>query len=63
MHGAIPPLPNAPSWHGGQLKKKGQGQLYLAFTLKLKDNMSLPEFYFVLVFGTDASVWHQLALC
>jgi len=23
MSGAIPPLPNTPSWHGAQLKKSG----------------------------------------
>jgi hypothetical protein len=28
MSGAIPPLPNTPSWRGAQLKK-AQGQLYL----------------------------------
>jgi hypothetical protein len=28
MSGAIPPLPNTPSWRGAQLKKT-QGQLYL----------------------------------
>jgi hypothetical protein len=29
MSGAIPPLPNTPSWHGAPLKKKAQGQLYI----------------------------------
>jgi hypothetical protein len=29
MHGAIPPLPNTPPWHGAQLKKKAWGQLHL----------------------------------
>jgi hypothetical protein len=29
MSGAIPPLPNMPSWPGAQYKKKAQGQLYL----------------------------------
>jgi hypothetical protein len=29
MSGAIPPLPNTPSWRGAQLKKEAQGQLYL----------------------------------
>jgi heme/copper-type cytochrome/quinol oxidase subunit 2 len=28
MRGAIPPLPNTPSWRGAQLKKP-QGQLYI----------------------------------
>jgi len=28
MSGAIPPLPNTPSWRGAQFKK-AQGQLYL----------------------------------
>jgi hypothetical protein len=28
MRGAIPPLPNTPSWHGTQ-SKKAQGQIYL----------------------------------
>jgi hypothetical protein len=27
MRGAIPPLPNAPSWRGAQIRK-AQGQLY-----------------------------------
>jgi hypothetical protein len=30
---------------------------------QVKDNPSLPEFYSILEFGTDASAWHQLALC
>jgi hypothetical protein len=30
MNGAIPPLPNIPSWRGAQFKK-AQGQLYLYF--------------------------------
>jgi hypothetical protein len=33
MRGAIPPLPNTPSWRGAQLKK-AQGQLY-RLTVKL----------------------------
>jgi hypothetical protein len=32
MRGAVPPLPNAPSWHGVQLKK--QEQLYLLLSFK-----------------------------
>jgi hypothetical protein len=32
MHGAILPLPNTPSWHGAQFKKKAQGQIYLYHT-------------------------------
>jgi hypothetical protein len=28
MRGAIPPLPNTPSWRGAQLKQKGQLYLY-----------------------------------
>jgi hypothetical protein len=32
MSGAIPPLPNTPSWRGDQLKKEAQGQLYLYLT-------------------------------
>jgi hypothetical protein len=28
MRGAIPPLPNTPSWRGAQLQRKAQGQLY-----------------------------------
>jgi len=28
MRGAIPPLPNTPSWRGAEFKK-AQGQLYL----------------------------------
>jgi len=31
MRGAIPLLPNTPSWHGAELKK-AQGQIYLTFT-------------------------------
>jgi hypothetical protein len=31
MRGAIPPLPNTPSWRGAQLKI-AQGQLHLTFT-------------------------------
>jgi hypothetical protein len=31
MHGAIPPLPNMPSWRGAQLK--AQKQLYLLYLL------------------------------
>jgi hypothetical protein len=37
MSGAIPPLPNTPSWCGAQLKRKAQGQLYLYFTLPVPD--------------------------
>jgi hypothetical protein len=30
MRGAIPPIPNTPSWGGAQLKgKKAQGKIYL----------------------------------
>jgi hypothetical protein len=29
MSGAIPPLPNTPSWRGAQLKTQGQLYLYL----------------------------------
>jgi hypothetical protein len=29
MRGAIPSLPNTPSWRGAQFKKKAQGQLNL----------------------------------
>jgi len=29
MSGAIPPVPNTPSWRGAQLKKEAQGQLYI----------------------------------
>jgi hypothetical protein len=32
MSGAIPPLPNTPSWRGAQFKK-AQGQLYLYLLL------------------------------
>jgi hypothetical protein len=35
MRGAIPPLPNTPSWRGAQLKKEAQGQLYLYIWLIL----------------------------
>jgi len=35
MHGAIPPLPNTPSWRGAQSKKKAQGQLYLYLAMIL----------------------------
>jgi hypothetical protein len=33
MSGAIPPLPNMPSWRGAQLKE-AQGQLYLLLFAK-----------------------------
>jgi hypothetical protein len=29
MHGAIPPLPNTPSWRGAQLKHRVNFNLYL----------------------------------
>jgi hypothetical protein len=34
MSGAMPPLPNTPSWRGAQLK--AQGQLYLRKSKKVK---------------------------
>jgi len=34
MRGAMPLLPNTPSWHGAQLKK-GQEDLYLIMQQKL----------------------------
>jgi hypothetical protein len=34
MSGAMPPVPNTPSWSGTQLKKS-QGQLYLYLSNKL----------------------------
>jgi hypothetical protein len=42
MHGAIPPLPNTPSWRGDQFKKT-QGQLCLdnLFQLFKKKSLSL----------------------
>jgi hypothetical protein len=33
MFGAIPPLPNTPSWHGAQLKKSTGTALPFTFTL------------------------------
>jgi hypothetical protein len=36
MRGAIPPLPNTPSWRDAQFKKKAQEQLPLPFTLQGK---------------------------
>jgi len=35
MRGAIPSLPNTPSWRGDHLKKEAQGQLYLYIYLYL----------------------------
>jgi len=43
MSGAVPPLPNTPSWHGAQFK--AQGQLYfLTFSLLLSAVLSKLEF-------------------
>jgi hypothetical protein len=34
IRGSVPILPNTPSWHGAELKKKGQAQLYFYLTSK-----------------------------
>jgi hypothetical protein len=47
MSGAIPPLPNTPSWRGAQLKK-AQGQLYLLpLPITLKLHVSLQDFLLI----------------
>jgi hypothetical protein len=38
MHGAIPPLPNMPSWHGAELKK-AYCSCDLAFAYSFSFNM------------------------
>jgi len=41
MRGAIPPLPNTPSWRGAQLKK-ARGQLYLYLLPFLVNGKGIP---------------------
>jgi hypothetical protein len=46
MRGAIPPLPNTPSWRGAQLK--AQGQICLYFIVKFAPNhLPTPCWYYV----------------
>jgi hypothetical protein len=52
MRGAIPPLPNTPSWRGAQLKK-AQGQLYLFRILFPQYFLIFPILYFSL-FQSDS---------
>jgi hypothetical protein len=41
MHGAIPPLPNTPSWHGAQLKLLLTAALLKCPNIKFQHNLSI----------------------
>jgi hypothetical protein len=41
MSGAIPPLPNTPSWRGAQLKKRTGTTLFLPLPLTQKRDSNL----------------------
>jgi len=42
MSGAIPPLPNTPSWRGAQLKKRHRENLTFTFTVGILLELILP---------------------
>jgi hypothetical protein len=56
MRGAIPPLPNTPSWRGAQLK--AQEQVYfLLLPMYIKfSKWTLP-------LGFTTKIWHEFPIC
>jgi hypothetical protein len=57
MHGAIPPLPNTPSWHGAQFKKHSDN---FTFTLHSSDDNTVITSRMIRCAGNVACIWKQL---
>jgi hypothetical protein len=53
MSGAIPPLPNTPSWPGAQLKK-AQAQLYVYLHIIFKGMVLIDREFFAITTTTAA---------
>jgi len=54
MHGTIPPLPNTPSWHGAQLKHRGNFTFTLTSYIRVHSNLHISVSY---------SIIKHLSLC